>query len=224
MSVQWNFLCDLVVNHFIAIIFRTHQSRLQFEKSTLRVTEKLRHQTQFSKQSSEQNFNKMLKLLGGDPVKQYSSIKPYILESSGSSSDLSSGIIDPRAPFYDPCTSSYTQSKHVASILLGMIIHFVIIDVLEYLSNPEVEEALHVGASSLRGKLGYSGWSQCHDEINERWSFADFLADTTYLYSRIYNHPLKPKSFKMLVFSGDNDGVSFHIMNCSSCNSILEIT
>lgn len=164
----------------------THQSRLQFEKSTLRVTEKLRHQTQFSKQSSEQNFNKMLKLLGGEPVKQYSNIKPYILESSGSSSDLSSGIIDPRAPFYDPCTSSYTQ---------------------KYLSNPEVEEALHVGASSLRGKLGYSGWSQCHDEINERWSFADFLADTTYLYSRIYNHPLKPKNFKMLVFSGDNDGV-----------------
>lgn len=84
----------------------------------------------------------------------------------------------------------------------------------EYLSDPEVQEALHVGASSLRGKLGLVGeWSQCSDEVNENWAFSDYLADTTYLYSRIYNHPNKPKDFKMLIFSGDNDGVSFCFSN-----------
>lgn len=78
------------------------------------------------------------------------------------------------------------------------------------MSDPDVQEALHVGASSLRGKLGLLGeWSQCSDEVNENWAFSDYLADTTYLYSRIYNHPNKPKDFKMLIFSGDNDGVSF---------------
>lgn len=29
----------------------------------------------------------------------------------------------------------------------------------------------------------------------------------TKLYGRIYNHPQKPKGFKMLVYSGDSDGV-----------------
>lgn len=84
---------------------------------------------------------------------------------------------------------------------------------VEYLSDPEVQEALHVGASSLRGKLGYTGeWAQCNDLVNEAWSFTDFLADTTYLYSRIYNHAKKPDGFKMLVFSGDNDGVSLCVL------------
>lgn len=170
----------------------THQSRLQFEKSTLRVSEKLRRRYgPKDKLKSNANFQKMLNLLGGEPVKQYHKIKPYVLNSAidveSESSDLSSGIQDPRAPYYDPCTSVYTQ---------------------EYLSDPDVQEALHVGASSLRGKLGLLGeWSQCSDEVNENWAFSDYLADTTYLYSRIYNHPNKPKDFKMLIFSGDNDGV-----------------
>lgn len=47
----------------------------------------------------------------------------------------------------------------------------------------------------------------CSDIVNGEWSFSDFLSDTTNLYSVIYNHPNKPKNFKMLVFSGDSDGV-----------------
>lgn len=79
---------------------------------------------------------------------------------------------------------------------------------VDYLNKPEVQEALHVGSSSLRGRLGFQDdWSMCSDIVNGEWSFSDFLSDTTNLYSVIYNHPNKPKNFKMLVFSGDSDGV-----------------
>ncbi|RYH26486.1 hypothetical protein EON65_14390 [archaeon] len=72
----------------------------------------------------------------------------------------------------------------------------------EYLNNPEVQKTLHVDSRPVP-----LDWNFCNDEINENWSFSDFLADTTHLYGEIFNHPNKRKDFKMLVFSGDSDGV-----------------
>lgn len=60
-------------------------------------------------------------------------------------------------------------------------------------------------------------WDFCSDEVNENWAFNDYLADTTALYRAIYTHPHKPKGFKMLVYSGDIDGVS--LMYCVLCTS-----
>jgi hypothetical protein len=80
----------------------------------------------------------------------------------------------------------------------------------------DVQEALHVGLSSSRG-LYFSSihqedqglrWAACSDSVNGGWAFNDYLADTTILYSKIVNHKNKPKDFRMLVFSGDSDGVS----------------
>jgi hypothetical protein len=52
-------------------------------------------------------------------------------------------------------------------------------------------------------------WNYCSNTVNGNWAYNDYLGDTTDLYRIIYNHPHKPKGFKMLVFSGDVDGVSF---------------
>lgn len=213
----------------------THQSRLQYTKSTVHVTQKLRRQLNLPTETPTVHYQNMLHALGGGDARSFDEVQPYHVRphsaktplSQGNeiasaemrrlSSDLSSGISDPRAPFYDPCASSYTQSKHrcpmcVLSHCTRWFYPHRLLSV-EYLSDPEVQEALHVGASSLRGKLGYTGeWAQCNDMVNEAWSFTDFLADTTYLYSRIYNHAKKPDGFKMLVFSGDNDGVSLCVL------------
>jgi hypothetical protein len=50
-------------------------------------------------------------------------------------------------------------------------------------------------------------WNYCSNTVNGNWAYNDYLGDTTDLYRIIYNHPHKPKGFKMLVFSGDVDGV-----------------
>ena len=75
-----------------------------------------------------------------------------------------------------------------------------IFDVLtiDYLNNPLVQAALHVNPIE---------WVSCNDPINLRWSELDTASSTIPLYSKIYNHPNKPKCFKMLIFSGDADGV-----------------
>ena len=62
--------------------------------------------------------------------------------------------------------------------------------------------ALHVSPHWRTGK-----WMLCNDTVNGNWASTDYFGDTTRLYSKIYNHPRKPKGFKMLVFSGDSDGV-----------------
>jgi hypothetical protein len=72
----------------------------------------------------------------------------------------------------------------------------------EYLSRKDVREALHISPTAA------SEFSVCNDELNNHWIFTDILADTTGLYSKIFNHPNKPSGFKMLVISGDVDGVS----------------
>lgn len=65
-----------------------------------------------------------------------------------------------------------------------------------------------MGNSSDRAKLGVTyAWDVCNDYLNGRWASSDYFADTTKLYSEIYNHPNKPADFKMLVYSGDSDGV-----------------
>ena len=51
-------------------------------------------------------------------------------------------------------------------------------------------------------------WDYCSNPVNRAWAFNDYLADTTHLYRVIYTHPHKPEGFKMLVYSGDVDGVS----------------
>lgn len=81
---------------------------------------------------------------------------------------------------------------------------------------------MHVGPSSQRGQYLQSvhrslDWGECSDEVNLGWAFNDYLADTTILYSKIFNHPKKPWNFKMLVFSGDSDGVRdffFEMLPC----------
>lgn len=80
---------------------------------------------------------------------------------------------------YQPCTEIHT---------------------IDYLNNPEVQAALHVDHLKKH-------WLPCSDPVNGGWAFNDYLSDTTHLYSLIFNHPAKRKDFKMLVFSGDSDGV-----------------
>ena len=70
-----------------------------------------------------------------------------------------------------------------------------------YLNRADVKAAIHVTSSPN------TKWDFCNDPINEKWSESDFFADTTRLYSAVYRHANKPKNFKMLVYSGDSDGV-----------------
>lgn len=75
---------------------------------------------------------------------------------------------------------------------------------LAYLNRPEVQKALHVWNASGSGVVK---WDFCSDDVNENWSFNDYLADTTELYSKIFSHEKKPTGFRILVYSGDGDGV-----------------
>lgn len=62
--------------------------------------------------------------------------------------------------------------------------------------------ALHVS-----DKVADKAWAECDDLVNGLWSFSDYLSDTTPLYAAVFAHPHKPKGFRMLVYSGDVDGV-----------------
>lgn len=75
-------------------------------------------------------------------------------------------------------------------------------DVSAYLNDPAVRAALHVSEH-----VADKPWAECDDLVNGMWSFSDYLSDTTPLYAAVFAHPHKPKGFKMLVFSGDVDGV-----------------
>jgi hypothetical protein len=58
-------------------------------------------------------------------------------------------------------------------------------------------------------------WNYCSDPVNGLWAFNDYLGDTTALYKSVYTHKHKPRGFKMLVYSGDVDGVSGSVaMGC----------
>jgi hypothetical protein len=74
-----------------------------------------------------------------------------------------------------------------------------------------VQDTLHVSGSypsagSATPTVNHR-WDFCSDFVNNHWVTNDYLGDTTELYKTIYNHPHKPAGFKMLVFSGDVDGV-----------------
>jgi hypothetical protein len=85
-------------------------------------------------------------------------------------------------PKYDPCGEVYIN---------------------EYLGDIDVQKSLNVlDQSATEAKP----WEFCSD-IFESWPLSDYNADTTQLYAEIFNHKKKPKNFKMLVFSGDVDGV-----------------
>lgn len=84
---------------------------------------------------------------------------------------------------YDPCLKPY---------------------MIAYLTRLDVQRVLHViDPTSTATKP----WDFCDSNAFNHWPTMDYFGDTTHLYSEIFNHPLKPKGFKMLVISGDVDGV-----------------
>jgi hypothetical protein len=87
-----------------------------------------------------------------------------------------------------------------------------LVTTIEYLSDKSVQQALHVTPAHRNGNFG---WSFCSDQVNNHWSLNDYFADTTHLYSVLFNHPNKPRGFKILVFSGDSDGVSHQMFDMS---------
>lgn len=113
----------------------------------------------------------------------------------------------------------------------------------DYLNDPAVQAALHVvttptpqpfasSFNTVKQSTPYTSaqdntstdtvpksrrWDFCSDEVNENWAANDLFADTTELYRLIYLHKHKPKDFKMLVFSGDIDGVSLRFCGSVFC-------
>ena len=67
-----------------------------------------------------------------------------------------------------------------------------------------MQDALHVVQPGNK----YVKWDVCSDPVNNNWALSDYYGDTTALYSTLYSHPLRPKGFRILVYSGDADGVS----------------
>jgi Serine carboxypeptidase len=79
------------------------------------------------------------------------------------------------------------------------------------LNNPIVQAALHVIPLATSEPVK---WDVCSDPIFKAWSLWDVYADTTGLFSNIYMTVSKQRlsgerteDFKMLVFSGDTDGI-----------------
>ena len=79
---------------------------------------------------------------------------------------------------------------------------------LAYLNRHEVQDALHVVQPGNK----YVKWDVCSDPVNNNWALSDYYGDTTALYSTLYAHPLRPKGFRILVYSGDADGVSDRLL------------
>lgn len=71
-----------------------------------------------------------------------------------------------------------------------------------------MQDALHVVQPGNK----YVKWDVCSDPVNNNWALSDYYGDTTALYSTLYAHPLRPKGFRILVYSGDADGVSDRLL------------
>lgn len=84
---------------------------------------------------------------------------------------------------YDPCTEDYN---------------------VNYLNDLNVQKALHVVDNQATKS---KEWLSCNNAINLNWPRLDWTANTIPLFSRIAKHSNKPEGFKMLVYSGDTDGV-----------------
>ena len=95
---------------------------------------------------------------------------------------------------YDPCTEDYA----------GL-----------YLNAADVREALHTTQSP-------QPWAMCSDLVYDDWPIADFIADTTPLYTEIIKSPKRSPDFKMLIFSGDVDGICATVGTQSWIYSVID--
>ena len=80
-----------------------------------------------------------------------------------------------------------------------------------YLNSAAVQYALHIIPTTTSTPVI---WSSCSDPVFTQWNLIDVYSDTTELYSKIYNKVTtqrangeRSKDFRMLVFSGDADGI-----------------
>jgi hypothetical protein len=135
---------------------------------------------------------------------------------------------------YEPCTQDYTVSKsflsfssistsfslHIdiqcvknatANSTIPFLFYFIVYLHTDYLNNAAVQYALHVIPSATAKTVE---WRVCSDPLFLDWPMTDMYADTTGLYSEIYHTVRKQREsgarkedFKMLVFSGDSDGI-----------------
>lgn len=67
----------------------------------------------------------------------------------------------------------------------------------EYLNLRDVQEAMHV-----LNKTKSVAWEQCSDYINLNWKTNDFASSSVPLYHKLVN-----QGIKVLIFSGDTDGI-----------------
>ena len=105
-----------------------------------------------------------------------------------------------------------------------------------YLSDPAVQLALHAISSSEPP----ISWKPCSDPLFYNWSFMDVLGDTTTLFATLYrrvamlpyqsavvqrNGVLRRKeNFKMLIYSGDSDGVCLVSCAVEACSYWIIVT
>ena len=80
-----------------------------------------------------------------------------------------------------------------------------------YLNSAAVQHALHIIPDLTSPTVT---WSSCSDPVFINWNLMDVYSDTTELYSKIYSKVTtqrangeRSKDFRMLVFSGDTDGI-----------------
>jgi hypothetical protein len=87
--------------------------------------------------------------------------------------------------------------------------------VLDYLSQGAVKRALHMvytnpATNETDVLLKGQKWEECSNDIFEHWPTADTYSDTVALYQEIHAQVMQHRrgqGFKMLVYSGDADGV-----------------
>lgn len=152
--------------------------------------ETMKYQLEGVKERLVSNFSKVDSLL--------------IIGTQGEDEELKSPPRDPRAMYYDACTEHYTYGKNIFDVFFVKSGITTALLCVEYLTDSDVQKGLHVSPEYRNGE---SEWGFCDDDVNGNWALSDYFSDTTPLYSAIYNHRNKPNGFKMLVFSGDSDGV-----------------
>lgn len=119
-------------------------------------------------------------------------MKRRALSSSSGSTMETSFISPPHMLQYDPCSEDHTHT---------------------YLNRLDVQEALHIRTAPVV-------WNACDDPIFNHWPPVDSYADTTSLFSDLYklldvsdgqsdevSESSGYPNFKLLIYSGDSDGV-----------------